>query len=151
MVWSENVMYIKFNLGNLAIRKSHPRKLTIKKNSWKRWSMKIRISFRKDSNPLCPLTPPSPSLVLHPKSKVWSLKRKEGRIYHKWSPRQQVASFPSQIVKFRYCEKATKFEKKYLLFWKLLVTSKQSRRFFVFWEYLNSIGLLNSLEKWKKK
>ena len=58
------------------------------------------------------LTPHSPSLVLHPKSKFWSLKRKEGRSYHKWSPRQQVVSFPSQIVKFKYCEKDTKFEKK---------------------------------------
>ena len=82
MVWSENVLYnkfnLEFNLGNLAIRKSHFKNWH-KKNSWKPWSMKIKISFRKDSNPLCPLTPPSPSLVLHPKSKVWSLKRKEGR------------------------------------------------------------------------
>ena len=35
------------------------------------------------------------------------------------------------VLNFRYCEKATKFEKKYPTFiWNYLVMSKQSRRFF---------------------
>ena len=46
-----------------------------------------------------------------------------------WIELPNLSSF-NHVLKFRYCEKATKFEKKSpIIFWNYLVTSKQSGRF----------------------
>ena len=122
------------------------------------YNLAFRLKVHKNENTSSKIVLPNYSSLLAPcnhyctewleiwlETSLFDVEWHNETLCHLFVWNQEQDHYTSNSVKFRYCEKATKFEKISHSFWNYLVTSRQSGRFFS-----NFCGLLRISELYQR-